>query len=183
MVDHIGMTVPCPHCGEETDLVLPKPPEEPSIPARAIVWTVSALVVLGLGLAGSLIALKRAQRWAESQKHQSPVAAAEPAPNNPTAAPATNSATGDELTAAEVSIDRAAGSSLIYAVGTIKNNSSRQRFGVKVELELSDASGNKIGTATDYKQVLEPAAQWQFKALVVDSKTKSAKVTAIHEDQ
>src|SRR5579864_2209981 len=105
MVDHIGMTVPCPHCGQETDLLLPKPPEEPSIPTRAILWTVIALVVLGLGFAGSLIALKRAQRWAESHKHQSPVAAAEPAPNTPTAAPATNSAAADELTASEVTLD------------------------------------------------------------------------------
>jgi hypothetical protein len=97
--------------------------------------------------------------------------------------PDTNSTTQAELQASEVSLEHAPGTSLVYAVGTIKNNSARQRFGVKVELDLSDAAGQKIGTATDYRQVLDPGAEWQFKALVVDSKTKSAKIVAIHEDQ
>lgn len=184
LVDHIGMRVPCPHCGQETELLLAQPPEQPSIPRRAIVWTVIAVVVLGLGLAGALIALQRAQKWAENQKKQKTVAAASGAPaENVPLLPATNSTEQAELQVSEVSLDHAQGTSLVYAVGTIKNNSARQRFGVKVELELCDVAGQKIGTATDYRQVLDPGADWQFKALVVDSKAKSAKVASIHEDQ
>ena len=59
----------------------------------------------------------------------------------------------------------------------------RQRFGVKVHLDLFDASGKKVGEATDYQPVLEPNGQWNFKALVVSSKAASAKIGAIKEDQ
>jgi|SRR5579862_393801 len=184
LADHIGMTVPCPHCGQETELLLPQPPEQSSIPRRAIIWTVVAVVVLGLGLMAALIALQRAQKWAEDQKRQNTVVMASKAPSNSLPqSPDTNSTANAELQASEVSLEKAPGTSLVYAVGTIKNNSARQRFGVKVELDLSDATGQKTGTATDYHQVLDPGAEWQFKALVVDSKTKSAKVASIHEDQ
>ncbi|HLH52814.1 MAG TPA: FxLYD domain-containing protein [Verrucomicrobiae bacterium] len=183
LVDHIGMTVPCPHCGQQTELLLPQPPQEPSIPTRAIVWTLVAVVVLGMGLVGSLVALKKAQRWAASQKRQSTSLPVESTNSVQAALPVADPPSTNELAASEVTIDHVAGSHLIYAVGTVKNNSDRRRFGVKVELELADGSGQKIGTATDYVQVLEPGAQWPFKALVVDAKTKSARVTAIREDQ
>jgi hypothetical protein len=82
-----------------------------------------------------------------------------------------------------VTIEKTPGSSLVYAVGTVKNPEVRQRFGVRVELDLLDARGEKVGTAKDYQQVLEPGAEWHFKALVVESKAASAKVAAIKEDQ
>lgn len=72
---------------------------------------------------------------------------------------------------------------MVYAAGTVKNSSNRKRFGVKVELALLDRAGQKLGTATDYRQVLEPGGQWRFKALVVDSKAVSAKLESIKEDQ
>jgi hypothetical protein len=71
----------------------------------------------------------------------------------------------------------------VYAVGTISNATNRQRFGVKVELDLFDEAGRKVGSAKDYQAVLEPRGRWQFKALVVDSKARTAKVAAISEDQ
>jgi hypothetical protein len=80
-------------------------------------------------------------------------------------------------------LEKTAGTSLVCAVGTVNNPTKRQRFGVKVELALLDAVGQKLGTATDYRQVLEPGGQWRFKALVVDSKAVSAKVESIKEDQ
>jgi hypothetical protein len=51
---------------------------------------------------------------------------------------------------------------LVYAVGTVKNDTARQRFGVKIELDLIDAQDNKIGSASDYIEVLEPGKEWQF---------------------
>ena len=60
--ESIGLVAPCPHCGEETELMLATPKSESVIPRRAIVWTWIAVVVLALGLAGSIVALKRAQR-------------------------------------------------------------------------------------------------------------------------
>jgi len=185
LADQIGMIVPCPHCGQETELMLAQPPEQSDVPRRAIIWTAVAVIILGLGLAGAVIALRRAQRWAEQQKHQAGAKAVDASaqPNAPPTPEDTNAATQGEIAASAVTLEKAPGTSLVYAFGTITNTFSRQRFGLKVELELLDGSGKRIGTATDYKQVLEPGAQWQFKALVVDSKATTARIASIKEDQ
>lgn len=182
LADHIGMVVPCPHCQMETELLLLPPPEQPTITRRALVWTAAAILILGLGFAGALIALKRAQRWAEGQRRQLTSAAASPATSNSEPSVATGPKQS-ELSASSVILEKTPGSSLVYAVGTIRNTSARRRFGIKVELELVDEAGQKIGTASDYRQVLEPGAQWDFKALVVQPKTASAKILSIREDQ
>jgi hypothetical protein len=83
----------------------------------------------------------------------------------------------------EVKLDKAAGSSLVYATGEVTNASNRQRFGVKVEVEVLDAAGQKLGTATDYQQSIEAKGTWQFRALVVQSKAASARIAGIKEDQ
>jgi len=54
---------------------------------------------------------------------------------------------------------------------------------VNLELELTDARGNKAGTAKDYRTVIEPRQEWRFRALVLDSKAVSAKVAAIREEE
>ncbi len=182
--DHIGMGVPCPHCQQETELLLLPPPEEPRLPGRALVWAGIAVVVLGLGLAGALIALRRAQRWAETRRHQAVAITNAPLPVEPEPeTAATNSPGQIDLSASSVTLEKTPGSSLVYAVGTVQNPSSRQRFGVKVELDLLDASGEKIGTATDYRQLLDPGAQWKFKAMVLTPKAASARLSSIREDQ
>jgi hypothetical protein len=190
LAEHVGMVVPCPHCQQETELLLLPLPEEPTVPRRALIWTGIAVLVLVLGLVGALAALRRAQRWAQSQKTST---ASLPAATSLTPAPtATNSepntvepglTSTNGLVASSVKLEKTKGSSLIYAVGKISNTSDHKRFGVKVELELSNASGKKVGTASDYLQILEAGSDWQFKALVVDSKTTSARIVSIREDQ
>ena len=197
LAEHIGMVVPCPHCQQETELLLPAPPEEPTVPRRALIWTGIAVVVLALGFVGALMALKRAERWAQRQKQQQSTGvgnidtpAANPAPvAAATTSEETNALQGQnapgaqDLATSSVTIQKTPGSALRYAVGTLRNLSNRQRFGVKVEVELLDTNGQKVGTATDYRQVLEPSAEWQFKALVVESKTVSARISGIQEDK
>ena len=88
------------------------------------------------------------------------------------------------LQLSSIALEKTPGSSLVYAVGTITNTAERQRFGVTVDLEVLDASGQKVGTASDYVSVLEPKARWQFKALIVDPKTAaSARLAAVREQQ
>jgi len=59
----------------------------------------------------------------------------------------------------------------------------RQRFGVKIQFDLFDGSGQKIGSAKDYQQVIEPKGEWKFRALAVTSKAASAKVASITEEK
>jgi hypothetical protein len=82
-----------------------------------------------------------------------------------------------------VTLQKNSGSSLIYAVGTLTNTAARQRFGVKVVLDLFDDAGNKVGEATDYQQVIEPGSQWNFRALAVVPKTASASIASVQEER
>jgi hypothetical protein len=91
-----------------------------------------------------------------------------------------------DLKVTQVALDQpkgAKGSRLVYVTGVLKNDSDHQRFGVRVELDLLDATTNKVGTATDYRQMLEPRATWQFRALVTDRRTVGARLAGVKEDE
>lgn len=91
-----------------------------------------------------------------------------------------------DLKVTQVALDQpkgAKGSRLVYVTGVLKNESDHQRFGVRVELDLLDATTNKVGTATDYRQMLEPRATWQFRALITDRRTVSARLAGVKEDE
>jgi len=180
-----GLTTTCPHCGQPTELLLAPPPEEPSVSRKAILWTTTAVLILGLGLLGALLALKRAQRLVQREKQRAEAMAASVGTTNTSikAPPDPQSAAQTDLEVSGINLEKTAGTSLVYAIGTVKNPSNRQRFGVKLELALLDTAGQKIGTATDYRQVLEPGGKWGFKALVVDTKAVSARLESIKEDQ
>lgn len=170
-----GTTAACPHCGQATDLFLAVPEHKTAVPVKTIVWTAITVLILIGGLIGVMIALKRAQRLAAANKiapAARPVAATPPDPF---------AQAGFHVSA--ITLEDTPGSSLVYAVGTVRNATNRRRFGVKVELELFDADGKSIGAAKDYQATIEPQAEWKFKALVVESKVASAKITSIKEDQ
>ena len=89
----------------------------------------------------------------------------------------------DDLKVGNITLEKAKGTSLIYAVGTLKNDSDHQRFGIKIELDLLDARSERVGVAKDYRSTLEPRQQWRFRALVLDNRAVSAQVASIEEDQ
>src|SRR4051812_3924598 len=66
----IGTTVECPHCARATELTLTAPPEQSSVPTKAIVWSMIAVLILGSGLAGAMAALHRAQRLATARQKE-----------------------------------------------------------------------------------------------------------------
>jgi hypothetical protein len=178
--DSIGSTASCPHCSLPTELTLARPKDEPSLPSKTIVWTVAAVLILGLGLIAAMVALHMAEKRVRPKPEQAAMQVA--------AAPATNAEPAPEdpivkagFRASPITLEQGQGTSLVYAIGTLTNAANRQRFGVKVELDLLDDAGQKIGGAKDYQQVIEPHGEWQFKALVVDSKAKSAKLVAVNE--
>jgi len=182
----VERSIQCPHCGNTTELVLSVPPQEPILPKRTLIWTAVAVVILIVGLGGALAALKRAQQRVAAQKQAE---AASQRIREGRGAAAENSVPGDPAAAkagfraAEITLQKTPGSSVVYAVGTLTNALARQRFGVKIHLDLLDAFGEKIGQASDYQQLIEPNGQWQFKALVVDKKVASALIREIKEEQ
>lgn len=181
-----GLPSPCPHCGQQTDLLLALPPEEPTVPRRTVVWTLIGIVVLCLGLVGALAALKRAQNLAARQKQRAE-AAALPADTTRGQVQEAKSAEGEVdrngFGVSPIALEREAGTSRVYAAGTLRNRTDRKRFGVKVEIDLVDEAGTKLGTATDYQAGIEPGGEWRFRALVLDPKASSARIGSVKEDQ
>ncbi len=64
----IGTMMQCPHCGGQTELRLAVPEQDSGIPRRVIIGVTIAVLILVLGLAGALTALKLAQHWSATHK-------------------------------------------------------------------------------------------------------------------
>lgn len=176
-----GLTTACPHCGKQTDLLLALPKDEPTIPRATIVYTVIAVIILVAGLAGAMIALKMAERKVGHKKTEA-VVDAPMTPTNAVADPADPIAQAG-FQVSPITIEKTKGSSLVYAIGTLSNTAERQRFGVKLQFDLFDDAGQKVGTAKDYQSVIEPKGDWKFRALVVTSKAISAKIASVTEEK
>jgi hypothetical protein len=154
---------------------------------------VAGLVILAVGVAGVAGALVMAKRLAKKSSGtdlQSVVLAKTVNGRGV----ATNSASTpvvsrsgrptlslDGFSVSEVKIENAAGSTLIYAVGRIKNETDKARFGVTVELGLFDAENRRLGGARDYKDTIEALGEWTFRALLTQKSVASARISAVRE--
>ncbi len=177
-----GETIACPHCGEPTTLVANDSTsaatgKNPATTGRNILIIISATLILALIAAGIFFL---------SQKTSPSVAPpvvqpARPMPTNPVVR--TDFSRLNDFNVGPVTLKKTEGSGLVYAVGIVQNDSDRQRFGVRIQLDVLDAADNKIGTASDYLSVLEPHKEWPFRALLTEPKAVKAKPVAIDEQK
>ena len=167
----VGNLATCPSCGRETELTLSMPTVESGLPVKTIVFAVAAIVILVGGLIAAQMALNRAKRMTGNES--------QPAANAPDAA-GPFARQGFEVSA--VTLEESRDSSLVHAVGSVRDISGKKRFGVRIELDVLDAAGKKIGSARDYTATLEAGAEWRFKAMVITSKAASARVAKITEN-
>lgn len=199
-IEGVGTTVACPHCGEETDLSLPESDDVDRAVERTRVWAIGGLIVLVLLLVAAFVAVhilqniaprvRQARGLNSEQRLSARPATAAHTPSTP-AGTATADASPplaewlrtNELAISPIGLAPQPGSSLMHATGTVVNLSTRKRFGVVVELQLLDADGNGLRQIRDFRAVLEPSARWDFRALVLDPKSKSARVLEMREDR
>ena len=174
-----GMAVACPHCGLTTALPLQEAEEAlrsgpPGEGGKRKAWLILGALLVLLAVAGGV-------GWLVQRRQPAPATTigSTPAPAHPPR-PLKSS---NDLNVASIALERTAGGGLVYATGDAKNNSDYQRFGVKIELELLDGRGAKVGTATDYSPLIEPRGLWHFKALVLEPKTSSARLVNITEEE
>jgi len=185
----VGETILCPHCGCQTILHAPLGPASdhaaanPQAPPRRKLFTIIIGVAL-LAAAGGVAA------WCFLANRSAPP----PAPGNTLPAKAAPSAPEPVvpvpppdlwhgLFAGPVTLEKAENGDLVYAVGVLSNQSGRQRFGIKVQLDLLDEQGEKVGSAGDYVASILPGKEWKFKALVLERKTARAELVNVAEQE
>jgi hypothetical protein len=188
-------TISCPHCGEWTELVGPEEPAEEgsSVNLLTLALWIALPIILLVGVV--LFVHYKKSSTADNKppppavkevvKPVSPPAAVVPtnaAPTNDTPAKPRPKAFSD-LKASPVVIEKSKEGKLIYAMGTVTNDSDYQRFGVKIQLDLIGVQGGKIGTTQDYLSILEPHKEWHFHALVIEPKAVAARLGSLKEEE
>lgn len=196
----LNSVIACPHCGQWTELTGDAVPggEQPG-DRRTLVMAFS-----GIGLLAAAILLGFIW-WQHSKSVEKPkpanTARIVTQPTNPppqtalqptpppvaTEAPAESSIQRtkslEDLKVGAIELEKTPGTSLVHAVGTVKNDSDFVRYGVKIELALYNKDGKKIGVTQDYQSTIEPHQEWRFKALVTDPRTTAAKLVGLTEEQ
>ena len=188
--DGVGQTTTCPHCGQATVLQVDiTTTDGRDCDARKssgkLIAVALLLLAIGGGAIGVMVFRKPAENTVESErppKIASSTEATPPSPEPPAPVKTLAAKSIDDLKAGPITLEKAKSGGLVYAVGTLRNQSDHQRFGVNIELALTDARGNKAGTAKDYRAVLEPRQEWRFRALILDSKATAATVSSIREE-
>ncbi len=193
-----GQTAACPICNRITRFhatVENAPVSNP--PNRTAIKTRRSRLLIGLGIVASILAVGAAVLFSRSRHDVSSATGATPTTVPPTNSPPTSEIKSavetpvnapakarflSDLKAGPVTLEKARGSSLVYAVGVLRNESEYQRFGVTIEVELTDAGGSNAGLAKDYRAVIEPRQEWGFRALILNSKAVRGAVTRIHEE-
>lgn len=188
--DGLGQSTTCPHCGQTTllqaDIATADGSGESGRTSSGKLIAVALLLLAIGGGAIGIFVFRKPPEHAGENEHPPKIAgsteATPPAPDAPAPVKTLAPKSIDDLKAGPITFEKARNSSLVYAVGTLRNQSDHQRFGVNIELALTDARGNPAGTAKDYRTVLEPRQEWRFRALVLDSKATAATVSSIREE-
>jgi rRNA maturation protein Nop10 len=172
----VGIWVHCPHCGEKTQLAAtnPEPPAPPK-KSKGWAWILLCGFVLVAIAAGVFV-------WHRAQMPASVQVASKVAFQTTAPAPQPERDLWKGLKPGPVTIEKAPNSRLAYATVTVRNDTDKQRYGVKVTLDVFDPKGEKLGTATDYAQFIDAHKDWSFKALVAFPKATTAKITEISEE-
>lgn len=189
-----GVTIDCPHCGKKT--VLGVAGGGPILKrSNKVLWmALSLMLALGSGVMVFIrvqkprqTVLARPAKVAEApavslEKTTKPVPqeASQPVPQ-PAPAPAADVIS--DFGVSKVSLQKMPGSSLVYAVGTLKNTLGRQRFGVRIELNELDENDKNVGMISDYASVVDPQKAWQFKAMLTSPHVAKVTVADIKEQQ
>jgi hypothetical protein len=199
----VGQTVECPQCKQKSQLPDPSAPnsaelpepepeplpecaacgavldaEEPACVACAkrrrrltLAWGVaSALILMGLGSL-VLVLLNRPTKKAPAAM----MLLTQPQARAPKST--------NDLRVGRFVLQPKQGDKAAIAMGDVQNISGNVHLRVKVDLDLLDAKGVKIGTVSDLITVFNPRTNWRFLATVSNPKATSVRFASIKEDQ
>jgi hypothetical protein len=173
--DAVGSMVECPHCRWQTELTVQVPGSEESFSRISTKWLAVGVVLLllaGFGFAAPAL-LKRLASKRPARGTAPVVSRPEPAKDA--------RAVQNGFEVGPLSVERSG--SLTHVDGSLRDLLGKQRFSIRVQLECLDAAGKVITTTSDYAAVIEPNAEWRFRALVLKGTPASARLTSITEQQ
>ena len=176
----IGNPGTCPHCGKDTEMMLERPKVESDVPKRMVIYSVLAVVILGLGLVAATVALKRARSMARS-KNPPGVLPGSSGTRTVSGGPFVVQTNDFYVTAATV--QKPAGEPLPLAFGVLSNGLSRPRLGVQLTFDVLDARGLKIGTTMDSIILVEPLGKWQFRAPLLQTNAAGVRFASVREQK
>jgi hypothetical protein len=168
--DAAGQNYPCPHCGQLVELA--EPLKKRSLLPLAI--TIGLLILIS-GITVWFVLPDKNETHAAA-KNDSSSATNFSAAKNHSPEFVTN-----DFSVSTAKLTKTTNSSLVYVTGKARNLSAQKRFGVKIEFSVFDSNAIAAGHASDYIATLEPAAVWNFKALVVDARATDVKFDSIAE--
>lgn len=171
---NVGETAACPHCNAQTCLLSNKTDTTSNSGKKIILVIGSILLVLAVAVIGMMFYRARSSKpLAPLTEIKTQVA------TNAEILPLTDQLHGFQI--GPITFRQAEGSSLVYAIGVVRNDTDHQRFGVRIRLDLLDDHEHAMGSTSDYIQVLEPHQDWHFKALLTTPKAVKAKLANIEE--
>jgi hypothetical protein len=171
-----GESTICPHCGQQTELIVAVPDRDAEAPRRRWVpWVLAGFVIMGIAGASAPLLLKRALARRQIDTGQTENS------QRPAGVTSSDLLLISDFAAGPILISKGTQSSIVHAVGSLSNTLGRQRYGVRVEIELADALGRPNGKATDYVAVMEPNTVWQFRAMVLSANAATGRVARIRE--
>lgn len=179
-----GVTIDCPHCGKKTVLGVGTADAPTGRKSKKALW-------VSLGLMAVISGVVAAFLWpSTTYTRNGTVVPAVPTPAVVPVKPAESadkppapSETVKDFEIGKITLQKAQDSGLVYAVGTAKNTVDRQRFGVKIELNLLNDQDQNIGVDSDYASVVDPHKAWQFKVLLTHSGVAKVTVADIKEQK
>jgi len=172
----VGETIECPHCGKPTALAAGAAPNKAGASQRRL-----PVILVLFGAAGIMAGFFLMKK--PITVSVAPTAGAIPTSIAPVTVVAPDETRTNDFAVSAIRLEKTPGSSLVYATGKIRNQGDNRRFGVRVEINLFDKNDQPVGLAKDYQPLIEPGAEWHFKAMVMESKAVSARLNFIREDQ
>lgn len=171
------MVVECPKCGGQITLASDEPFTKPR--GRLLAAVVAAVfVIMVVPVAWALFRHKAQRSVPQTVTNGAARIETIPKSSNP---PAPIEIETNQFRIGQITLEKGEGTGITYALGTLKNSSEHQRFGVKIILDVLDADDHRIGSASDYLAVLDPAKEWRFRALVTEPGAAGVKVAGITE--
>ncbi len=177
-----GQTIECPHCQQSTPLLSSQTPTTTGLSPQ-IKLIIAVAVSLLVFIPTLVLCLKQFHFVTQPVPATQVTSIPAPAPATMVPAKPKYETQTNDFGISAIKLEKTPGSSLVYATGKVRNLGAERRYGVRLELNLFDKQDQPIGLAKDYQALLEPGAEWRFKALIMESKAAYARLSSIHEDQ